>query len=182
MARVFDRLELDVGFAEWEPNFTLVGDRAVPKKIEVHFLGGDENPQPALDFTIEIQDGVPVCTSLTVFQREGGRGVNQSDLRDVRLLDWMEEIVTGASRKGWIAPDGSLGMLITTDPEDARQARKVTREMQRGGRRKIDEKHLRRVAEVYGEHEDVDAVALAFGTSYRSAARWVQKARQEGLL
>lgn len=182
MAQVWDRLDLNVGYAEWEPEWVLVGDRAVPKKIEVHFLGGDENPQPALDFTIEIQDGVPVCTTLTFFQRQDGRGVRQDDLRKVRLLDWMEEIVTGASRKAWVGTGGDLVMDHPGGAGDVHGARKMAREMQRGGRRKIDERHLRRVAEVYGEHEDVDAVALAFGTSYRSAARWVQKARQEGLL
>lgn len=113
------------------------------------------------------------------------RGVRPSDLDDIRrrLNDWTETVVAGSMME---VKSNVNGTMVVVQRDDSHRGNlKATRAMQSGGRRKITRDHLRRVSEVYHEHEDdapVEAVALAFATSYRTAARWCQKAREEGLL
>lgn len=180
------RLDLVFGHAEWrEDSYVVVGDRYLPSRIDVTFPGGSDSPQPALSFTIEIVKEIPTVTRLELKTREGGGGVRPSHLDDIRrrLNDWTEAIVAASMMEVVSNTDGTL---VVVDRADSRRENiKATRVMQSGARRKITPNLLGRVAEVYRDHEDdspVDAVSLAFDTSYRSAARWVQKARQEGLL
>lgn len=181
------RLDLDgFGHAQWkEADRMVVGDRYLPVRIEVSFPGGTDSPQPALEFTIEIVREIPTVTRLELRTRDGGRGVRPDDLDAIRrrLNDWTEQIVA-ASMLQVVSNEG--GRLVVVDRSDSGRANiKRAGAMQAAGRRKITQQHLERVAEVHREHQDdspVEAVALAFGTSYRSAARWVQKAREGGLL
>lgn len=182
------RLDLDgAGWAEWDHfDEVIVGDRLVPRVIDVELPGGSESPQPALRFRIEMVDGVPLCSRITLERRQGGRGVQSSDLRDIRLQDWIEDLVAVASSKVVSTDGGVIHAVIDRSPDSERDAHRAVRAMQRGGRRRVDQKHLTKVAEIYREHQasgrPVEAVETAFGTSYRSAARWIQRARQEGLL
>lgn len=180
------RMDLVYGHAEWlEDSYVVVGDRYLPSKIEVVFPGGTDSPQPGLEFTIEVVKEIPTVTRVELKTREGGRGIRPSDLDDIRrrLNDWTEDIVAGSMME---VLSNVEGRLVVVDRADAHRANaRAARAMQSGGRRKITTEHLQRVAEVYREHEEgtpIEAVEIAFGTSYRSAARWVQKAREEGLL
>lgn len=179
------RLDLVFGWAEWDTSDrVIVGDRLVPRVIEVVAPGSSEGEDPALKMVVEMIDGVPRCASVEVKMREGRRGVQARDLRDVHLDDWIEQLVAAASSK-IISTDGE--MISAAYGQGAaweRDARKSVRAMQRTGRRKVTSDLLAKVAEVYQAHDErpVGAVVLAFGTSYRTAARWVQKARQEGLM
>lgn len=179
------RLDLVFGWAEWRTqDFVIVGDRKVPRLIEVVAPGSPEGDDPAMRMTIEMVDGIPRCTLVEVTMRPGRRGVQSHDLRDVRLDYWIEQLVSAASSRVIFAAEGVVSAFFGDGREWEQEARKAVRAMQRSGRRKVNSDHLKRVAAVYKEHGDkpVQAVTLAFGTSYRTAARWVQKARAEGLL
>jgi DNA-binding transcriptional regulator LsrR (DeoR family) len=55
----------------------------------------------------------------------------------------------------------------------------------RSGRPCISRERLQKVAEIYREHIDdrpTEAVSRTFGISHRTAARYVQQARESGLL
>lgn len=179
------RLDLVFGWAEWDAfDVVIVGDRLVPRIIEVEAPGSTEGDDPALRMTIEMVNGVPRCSLVEVKMRPGKRGVQSHDLRDVRLDEWIEHLVAAASSKV-TSHDGAFVSAVIGDGADwERDARKAVRAMQRTGRRKVTAEFLSRVAAVHQVHEErpVEAVQLAFGTSYRTAARWVQKAREDGLL
>lgn len=180
------RLDLWTGHAEWRnDSYVVVGDRYLPSRIDVTFPGGSDSPQPALEFTIEVVREVPMVTRVELKTREGGRGVQPGDLDAIRrrLNDWTEDIVAGSMMEVVLNEGGKLHVVDRVNAD--RDNIKATRAMQASARRKITPEFLSRVVEVHRQHRDeggVEAVAAAFGTSYRSAARWVQKARQEGLL
>jgi hypothetical protein len=55
----------------------------------------------------------------------------------------------------------------------------------RSGRPRLSQERLQGVAKIYRQHIDdrpTQAVSRAFGKSHRTAARWVQQAREAGLL
>lgn len=181
------RLDLIFGWAEWSPSdIVTVGDRMVPRVIDVMAPGGSDDLQPSLCMTIEMVDGVPLISKIEIARRDQGRGVQSQDLRAVRLDSWVEDIVTAASSRVVSTDEPAFVTLVNSWAENDLGARKAVRAMRRTGRRKVDTKLLTKVAEVYRLHSEpgkpVRAVELAFGTSYRSAARWVQLARKEGLL
>jgi hypothetical protein len=175
------RLNLDVGYAEWDSMDSVrVGDRVVPRVISVVFPSSEG--QPGLDFEIKVVKGVPRCSVLTIRADDAGREVRSKDVRAVRLEDWLEEIVAAASEQV-VSDEGGVTTTVISTSEDARQrAIRSVREARRGGRRKITPELLARVAEVYLAHQDerpVEAVMSAFLTSYRTAARYVQLAREQ---
>lgn len=70
-------------------DYVIVGDRLwVPPIIEVEFPGTDG--QPAFFMVIEVIEGVPRCTELTLRRHEGGREIRQRDLRAIELDSWIE--------------------------------------------------------------------------------------------
>jgi hypothetical protein len=181
------RLELVFGWAEWiESDQAMVGDRLVPRSIEVFAVGGAESTEPVLRLLITIVDGVPRCSLLSLERRENGRGIQGADLRAIRLDDWVEEVVAAASWHVRSVEDGQVHATASDDDQAIAAARRAVREMQRKGRRKMTPEHLAKVATVYRDHEKTgkptQAVEIAFGVPQRTAARWVHLAREEDLL
>lgn len=181
-----EQLRLPWGTATWASNSHVrVGDRMVPGRIDVDAPGGKHAPEPALKFTIEVLDDVPVVTRLELVKREGQPGVRSDALRRVRLDDWVEDIVAASSLQVVHDDDGAVVADRATNPDAMRRARHAARAMQARGRRKVTPAHLAKVAEVYRANEasrPAEAVAIAFGTSDRTAFRWIAAAKEEGVL
>lgn len=184
--RASRRIDLSVGWAE-TPDWTdvaVVGDRAVPRIIDVTFPGG--GVQPRLTMTIDSSSGVPRCTQVSIESTEGGREVRTTDLRAVELANWVEIIVPlfagHASREG-----GSLKLAFADGPKSEEEIRDVARRLrraQRAERRKLDDDFLRRVAATYQSDpvRPAQAVELAFDVSIRTAHRYISEARKHGFL
>ncbi len=178
------RIPLDVGWADCDAtNSVEVGDRRVPRTIEVTFPGADG--QPSLEMTLDSSSGVPRCTDLRISAQQDGREVRTTDLRAVTIEDWLEVIVSAAaevvvSRAGAAT---TTTAAVQTDAE-RKASLSVIRDARRSARRRVTPDLLERVATVYRQALDrpVEAVQAAFGTSYRTAARYVQMARQQGFL
>jgi hypothetical protein len=177
--------QLAGGHVQWDFDDSIVsGDRMVPRVIEIRAPGSAEGEDPSLSMTITVVDDVPRCSHIELSMR-GRRGIQAGDLRRVRIDDWIESIVAAASAK--IIESSEAGTVVHFGHGADSDARRAVRAMQRGGRRrKMNPQHLARVADIYLSHREdgtpTQAVQLAFGTSYRSAARCVQQAREQGLL
>lgn len=185
-AQVVEVLKLRGGEARLSGGWVVVGDRVVPALIEVHFPGGAEVPEPALDFTIEVVDGVPMVTRLELVRRPGRPGVRGDSLRRIQLDAWVEDIVALASAQVVARDDeGNVAVDRVSNADAERRARGDVRRMMARGRRTITDDHLARVAAVYREHQDhkpAQAVQDAFGASQRTAFRWIAAAREAGVL
>ena len=130
--------------------------------------------------TIEVRQGIPVYTEVTLQARPDGPEVRRRDL-DLPLDRWLELIVAACSLVG--AVDASGRTTLVQPIEDRAALMNVRRA--RSGRPRIPQERLEKVADVYREHiEDrpTEAVSGAFGVSHRTAARYVQQAREGGLL
>ena len=155
-----------------------VGNRIVPRKIRAVIEGGLDEPDVAM--TIEVRQGLPVCTEIRFVSRADGLEVRAKDLKSVPILDWTDEIVAACS---WVRMESGGIMQIAGKERRAQDRRNVARE--RVGRPRVSPELLEKVAEVYREHSDdrpTHAVQRVFGGSYRTAARNVERARDAGLL
>lgn len=180
-------MKLPAGEARMHGGHVVVGDRVVPRVIEVTFPGGSHAPEPACSFTIEVIDGVPLCTRLELVRRpEVERSEVRGDaLRRVQLDTWIEDIVAAASARVVAVDSHNVVMDRASNTEAERRARSDVRRMMARGRRKITDDHLQKVAEVYTQHADhkpAQAVQEAFGASERTAFRWIAAAREAGVL
>lgn len=149
-----------------------VGDRMVPAAIFVKVDADSSNPE--LTMKIEVRQGIPVYTEIALKAADAGAEIRNKDLKNIYLDDWLSQIVAAFSEP----------LEAATDATDRHDAIKNIERVRQGRSRKSDE-HLPRVAEVYRENFDgrpTDAVRRAFGVSPRTAARYVDAARQAGLL
>ena len=171
------------GGRAWHDSMALpvkVRDRLVPETIFVDLDGDGE--QPTLRMKIEVRQGVPVCTELRLTARPGGRDIQRGDLRAVRIDSWIEQAVAVCSYEQ--AEDGAITKSAPT-PADSENARQVRRNAPRSGRPKVPPERLHEVADLYRRHTDgqpLKIVADVLGVSARTAARYVQKCRSDGLL
>jgi hypothetical protein len=157
-----------------------VGDRWVPPRIIVHSPGSAKEPD--LRMTIEVRQGIPAWTEVTLQARPDGPEVRRRDL-DLPLDGWLEQIVAACSLSA-VAVDASGQWTTLVQPIEDRAALMNVRGA-RSGRPRIPQERLQEVADVYREHiEDrpTEAVSRAFGVSHRTAARYVQQARGADLL
>lgn len=181
------RIELNTGWAEWDDTYVQVGDRALPERIEVT-MPGSVDLLPALSMTIEVLEGVPRCTALTISAQAGGREVRSGDLRAVPIERLVEDISTWASGDVISSDSGAAEVRRTVGSVNEARDRSVRREIQEvraNSRRAMSDDLLRSVAEVYRQHAEerpVEAVRRAFATSHRTAARYVSLARSRGYL
>lgn len=155
-----------------------VGDRWIPPEILVTSRTAAE---PDLIAKIEVRKGIPVYTEVTLRARPDGPEVRSRNL-DLPLDDWLEQIVAACSFVGNVDNSGRLTSLVRP-VQDGGALANVRRA--RSGRPRKSHEHLQKVAEIYREHTQerpTEAVMRAFGTSYRTAARDVQKAREAALL
>lgn len=181
------RLQLTTGYAEFDQaDLERIGDQGVPRRIEVTFPSTADK-WPSAQFVIEVRKGVPVCTSITVQAHDEGREVRSVDLRAVRLEDWVENIVAEASVT-LVDHEDSVSYTVAAGSKSETEftgAREVVRYARKGARRSVTDDLLRQAADIYRQNVDanpVESVATAFQTSHRTAARYVSKARELGLL
>jgi hypothetical protein len=177
------RVELSTGWAEWDEgprNRVRVGDRLLPRRIDVT-LQSTVDDLPSLMMTIEVREGIPQCTQVTIRSTETGREVRSVDLRAARLEDWLESIVASAAAE----PTEHGYVIDDRMPAELAAERKRVRYVRAGARRTITDDLLRQVAEIYranASDRPTEAVLVAFGTSPRTAARYVQQAREREFL
>jgi hypothetical protein len=159
-----------------------VGDRVVPTVIDARFPSVDG--QPALEMRVEVLDGVPECRELRLIGSPGGRPVQPRDLEAIRLTDLVDLLCASMSDRVVSEADG----VVTVISEEAsiggaldamRQARKGR------GARRINRPMLEKVAEIYRDNIEGNPTAKvrdAFGVQQRTAALYVKRARDAGLL
>lgn len=179
----------DFGHAKYDgAAMVQLGDRLVPRSIAVHFPSAPD--LPALDMTIEVRNDIPVCTQITVHAKDDGREVRDVDLRAIRIDDWIEDIVAVASSK-IVSEDGAavIEAVVYGDERDNRErsaARAMVRAARKDGRRRVTDDLLRDVAETYRANipngRPLQAVQRKFQVSYRTAARYVERARASKFL
>jgi hypothetical protein len=160
------------GSASYDPSERVpVGNRHVPQTIVVSILGGSN--QPDYQMKIEVRQGVPQWTEVTLRARPGGAEVRDKDLTAVRLDAWLQQIVAMVSTIGGSKPQKDWKPALT----DIGLAMK--------GRPRISREQLEQVAQIYRDHIDgspTEKVATAFGKDRRTAGRYVRMARDAGLL
>lgn len=180
------KVDLNVGWAEGDGERVVIGDRLVHREIRVYFPG--QEGQPNLGMVIDSSTGVPRCVRLEVVSTDDGREVRSTDVRAVKIDDWLEAIVPlFADEITERGEDGSVAAVVRVADSDADYTKAAKRTLQaarRASRRRVTPELLARVAEVYRSHVDrpAEAVELAFGVSERTAFRYIQEARRQGLL
>lgn len=164
-------------------DLVVIGDRAFPEEFEMVLARDDRRPEVLITF--EVRDGVPQCRRVEVRRTEASREVKSSDLRGVSLEDALE---TAVARAAYATIDLDGRISISRGPTDATEDRatvQIVREVRRDSRRRMNDDMLRDVARVYREHvgdRPTAAVADVFDRSHRTAALYVQQARQRGFL
>ena len=156
------------------------GSAAVPRRLTYRHPGKDR--QPAMQVDLEVVDGVPWCTQVLLLGEAGSRRVRPTDLKEITArLDYLADQMLSAA--AFIANDQGSGWVRKSDT--GRMARPTIRRARKRERRHITPELLERVAEIYrktGSAGRTAAVAEAFHVSERTAGRYIQTARAEGLL
>ncbi len=164
-----------------------VGDRGIPKTVVYRHPG--DTKRPACEVRIEVWDGVPVVAEVNLAaRREDGVLIRAKDIKlgpaslDDLVADWLAEVAhrhepAPPGRRRW-----SKGYPGSAAERQA--ARQTIERARRQTRRRLTIGQLRTVAETYAaanppKHE---AVARAFIVSPRTAQRYIEKAREAGLL
>ena len=167
----------------------LVGDVGVPSPVICRHLGDDG--QPDVELTFEVWKGVPVCTEVRLTaKKEAGTHVRAKNLKAVaaQLEDDIEEWISYLAHEPQPAPPGRRRWVRRSGPPgtspEQRAAMRAVRTARKEVRRKMTDEHHQRVAEVYqaATTARTEAVARAFAVSYRTAQRYIEKARNEGVL
>ena len=163
----------------------VVGDRLVPTPIEVDLPGADG--QPALFMRIEVIEGVPRCTEVTVRSTDGGREVRSKDLRAILeegLDSWVEVFVSLCSAEITERTGEHLAAVHRSGEEAVRKGMRTIRDVRKGSRRPMTGERRQRVADVYNAQESggIEAVEAAFAVSRSTAVRYIRAARDAGLI
>lgn len=165
-----DQFRIEVG------NYVTVGDLSMPSYIQAEFFGFDEPDHWA---RIELRDNVPRIVELGWRSTTGAREVQSKDVRDVEFSYLIDTLYTAAVQFKSIADHSPEG-----DVEFDRFVRNQLQE-RRTGRRRITRDFLQQVAAVYRANypgAPTQAVARTFGVRDRQATKYVEKARERGLL
>lgn len=169
------RVPINWGYAVFDAmgQYERVGDRQVPAEILVSFPGTGD--QPSLRMTLTVREGIPICSELNLAANSSGE-VRSRDLRLISLEDWIEPIVAACSERS---------AEVVTTPIPDREGIRTVQKARSGRPRSVTDTRLDRAADLYRDHiEDrpVQAVAVAFGVSDRTAARYIEKCRETGRL
>jgi hypothetical protein len=175
----------DEGGQLWEePGFELhkVGDRWLPSPVTYQSAGADG--QPGYEFRFEIWEAVPVCTEVKLTAKPDERvHIRSKDVKAVarRLEDDLHR---------WLAflayernPNGP-GLVRRSGQARSADALKVVESARGTVRRKMTPEFLQSVADTYqaASGPGVEAVAAVFEVQTRQAWRYIEKAREAGLL
>ena len=164
-----------------------IGDRGgVPRHIRYEHPG--DGTHPGVEIGIEVVEGVPWVTFVALLGEPGARRVKAADVKAVagRLEDLVESALSTASyeqpkgKSSWLA----IRSLSKPNAEAETMALPEIRRARKRANRKVTSELLQQVADVYrkGDPAPTEAVRRAFGCSHRTAARYVQLARDAGLL
>ncbi len=185
-----ERLTFSSGYAEadtFEGQWTRVGDRFLPQRIDVHCPSAEG--QPGLRMALDVIDGRPQCRSITFESADGGREVRQQDLRAIQVAEWVDEMFAAFAAEVVEEVDGVVTAIKHSgEREHIRAVRQVQDARKGRSARKIDDDFLRGVADLYRANVHTrpggptQAVAVAYGVGRRMAATYVQQARRLGLL
>ncbi|MGI8751516.1 MAG: hypothetical protein ACR2MN_04255 [Acidimicrobiales bacterium] len=185
-----ERKEWPWGWADSDAGKTpvVIGDRAVPKRIEVTAPGADG--QPGLRLVLEVVDGVPRCSELALTAVEGGRGVRQLDLDAINVNDWVAEIF--ASHAGVVRQIGNLTQ-IAYGPDTPERHFTAAEQFRRARRtrspRRLNRVFLQTVADAYNSYKPAPGVRPAptrhvadvLNVGHRTASGYLTKVREAGI-
>ncbi|MFA7511120.1 MAG: hypothetical protein WCZ29_11625 [Mycolicibacterium vanbaalenii] len=164
-----------------------VGDVGVPSPVICRHLGDDG--EPLVELVFEVWKGVPVCAEVKISaKRDSGTHVRAKDLKATaaRLEDDIEEWISYLAHEPQPAPPGRRRWVRRSPAESAsqRKAMRAVRTARKEVRRRMTDDHHQRVADTYraATTARTEAVARAFAVSYRTAQRYIEKARQEGFI
>jgi hypothetical protein len=145
---------------------------------------------PDLFARIEVRDGKPEVVRLEWSANQYQREIRQRDLRAMEIgglvevlyagLTFQADSVTGAAERGLGSTEGG-----DHPPAFYAAQRFIERQRRPEGYRSITPELLKAVAEVYSHNVNgapTAAVAKAFNVKSRMASRYVDRARQAGLL
>ncbi len=160
----------------------VVGDRLVPSPIEVDLPGADGQPQ--LEMVIEVIDGVPRCTELTLRRNEGGREIRPRDLKAINLEDFVETFVSLMSSEIVEREAGKISSVVRGDETSIRAGMRTVRAARKGSRRPMTDERKQEVAQIYNAADlyGLEDVQDRFRVSRSTAARYVKAARDAGLI
>lgn len=143
---------------------------AYPKSVTFTFEGEADSPDLVAIFEMDPSSG-PVCRSLTVSAKPGGRGVSDADVRLFELRSLGERAMAACA----LAPLHDGGHAL--DPKHSAEAEEVLRATSKD-ERLVDV--ARRYLRAYPTGAPLAAVEDVM--TRRTAARWVAKAREAGLI
>lgn len=167
----------------------LIGDVGVPSPVICRHLTADGTPDVELVF--EVWNGVPVCTSVTLTAKPAtGTHIRAKDLKTVaaQLENDIEEWISYLAHEPQPAPPGRRRWVRRSVADGAsheqRTAKRALRTARKEVRRKMTPEHHQRVADIYNAATSArtEAVARAFAVSFRTAQRYIEKAREAGAL
>ncbi|WP_051515423.1 hypothetical protein [Candidatus Blastococcus massiliensis] len=154
-------------------------DAAMPMKVEVDFegLGG----APSFGALVEVREGQPELVQWCFRAPEGTRGLRSADFRAINVSAVLERVAETVGVRYEPVADG-VWEILGDDEAAARAAIAARRARRRSGTRpSLDD-----VARVYREGLSTGkptlAVASSFQIAHRTAALWVQRAREAGKL
>ena len=181
------RIEFNVGHVEFnEMETEIVGERALPCRVDVHFPGADG--QPALHMVLGLVAGAPVCRALRFTAHPDGRAVRPVDLAAVKIREWTDAIYAECAMPVEVSTKGSTTTITKYVPGsgDRIDTLEAFGEARKGkGARRITPRLLKEAARIYRDNvEDrpIQAVAAALCVSERSASSYITKARAAGYL
>jgi len=160
----------------------------MPRQFSVQVSASDdEAEEPDVELFFEVRDGVPECRGLHVTATEHGP--------ELRCADWIGiskdnllELAVQSLIKHDVLSDGRTALLPLSDISDfggnPRRGVQEVRRARAARKVKLTDDMLRRVADVYRAHprRPTTAVAEHFDKSHRTAAYYVERARQKGFL
>lgn len=166
-----------------------------PAWVNVAMTWRTRSTQPLLNMRLEVDEGKPVLTFVSLRRAETGPPITPTLLRSLPLGEITEQAIQWVVTEAWARREQAAGRLRfpPQDPEDfdrllvawdrlepnRHQASQVRR------MRTVDDELLREVADVYSKDntgKPTVAVAEQLYTSHRNATRWVALARRQGFL
>jgi hypothetical protein len=163
-----------------------VGDRGLPSPVVYRHSGG--KGQPALEVTLEVWNGVPVCTGVRMTAKPDDKiHIRAKDIKLVAtqlensIEYWMSYLAYEPVEP---ATPGRRQWQRRHSPSARSAALKTVRSARKEIRRTVTDDLLRQTADTYNAVSSArtEAVARAFGVSPRTAQRYIEKAREAGLL
>ena len=163
-----------------------MGDRMVPAVVELEHTSEGE---PTLYLRCEVINGAPQCREVRIYCPEGADEIRSTDVK-IRMagrwvgVDELTETIVSRATRYKVSDDGTLTEFVPTEDAERLLTRREVRSASRAARRTLTTKLLREVAAVYRAHPDAPTKAVGehFGLRPRTAALWVQRAREGGHL